>query len=163
MAGRADDTTKVERTSDREMTVTRRFNAPARIVFAAWSRPELFQRWWAPRSSGVPLLSCEMDVRTGGSYRLVFGRDAAQSMAFFGRYIEVTPPARIVWTNEESAEGAVTTVTFTEQDGQTLLVLREAYPSKEALDLSIEGMEGGMPEQFAQLDELLEALGGKLE
>jgi len=162
MAASPNETTKVERTSGREMTVTRRFNAPARIVFAAWSRPDLFQRWWAPRSSGVPLRSCEMDVRTGGRYRLEFGRDAAHTMAFFGRYIEVTPPTRIVWTNEESDEGAVTTVTFTEQDGQTLLVLREVYPTKEALDLSIEGMEDGMPEQFAQLDELLKELKGEL-
>ena len=150
--------TRVERTSDRELVVTRTFNAPPRIVFAAWTTPELFMRWWAPKSAGVPLLSCEMDVRTGGGYRVAFGHDAASAMAFFGKYLEVIPDARLVWTNEESGEGAVTTVTFEEKDGKTLLVLRELYPSKAALDEAFIGMEGGTPEQFAQLDELLDTL-----
>ena len=150
----------VERTSERELTVTRIFNAPARLVFEAWTKPELFMRWWAPKSSGMSLLSCEMDVRAGGGYRLEFGHPASeQPMAFFGKYIEVKPHARLVWTNEESAEGAVTTVTFEEKGGKTLLVFHELYPSKEALDGAIEGMEGGMPEQFEQLDELLVTLG----
>ena len=147
--------TTVERKSERELVVTRTFNGPARIVFEAWTRPELFKRWWAPKSTGVPLLSCEMDVRVGGRYRLEFGHEASKSMAFFGRYIEVTPNSRLVWTNEESDDGAVTTVTFEEKGGKTLLVLHELYPSKEALDEAIAGMEGGMPEQFEQLDELL--------
>lgn len=151
--------TTVERKSDRELVVTRTFNGPARIVFEAWTRPELFMRWWAPKSMGVPLLSCEMDVRTGGKYRLVFGQDAANSWAFFGKYIEVIPHARLVWTNEEDEDGAVTTVTFEEKGGRTLLTLHELYPSKEALDEAISGMEGGMPEQFEQLDELLVTLG----
>jgi uncharacterized protein YndB with AHSA1/START domain len=151
--------TTVERKSDRELVVTRTFNGPPRIVFEAWTKPELFKRWWAPRSTGVPLLSCEMDVRAGGKYRLEFGHDASNSMAFFGKYIEVTPYSRLVWTNEEGDDGAVTTVTFEEQDGKTLLVLHELYPSKEALDESLAGMEGGMPEQFEQLDELLVTLG----
>jgi uncharacterized protein YndB with AHSA1/START domain len=151
--------TTVERKSERELVVTRTFNAPARIVFEAWTRPELFKRWWAPKSSGMSLLSCEMDVRVGGGYRVEFGHEASGSMAFFGRYIEVTPPSRLVWTNDESDDGAVTTVTFEEKGGKTLLVLHELYPSKEALDGAIEGMEGGMPEQFEQLDELLVTLG----
>jgi uncharacterized protein YndB with AHSA1/START domain len=155
----ASSRTTVERKSERELVVTRTFNAPARIVFEAWTRPELFKRWWVPKTSGMSLLSCEMDVRSGGRYRLEFDHGAAKPMAFFGRYIEVTPPSRLVWTNEESAEGAVTTVTFEERGGKTLLVLHELYPSKEALDSSIEGMEGGMPEQFEQLDELLASLG----
>jgi len=150
---------KVERTSDRELVVTRTFDAPARILFAAWTTPELFMRWWAPRSSGVPILSCEMDVRTGGGYRVEFGRDPAAAMAFYGKYLEVIPNARLVWTNEEGADGAVTTVTFGETGDKTLLVLRELYPSKEALDESFIGMEGGMPEQFEQLDALLATLG----
>ena len=154
------DRVTVERKSERELVVTRTFDAPARIVFEAWTRPELFERWWAPKSSGVPLLSCEMDVRTGGGYRVVFGRDASESMAFHGRYLEVVPNARLVWTNEESDGGPVTTVTFEERGGRTLLVLRETYPSKEAFDAAVEGMGGGMmPEQFDQLDELLAALG----
>ena len=108
--------TRVERTSDRELVVTRTFNAPARIVFAAWTTPELFMRWWAPKSTGVPMLSCDMDVRTGGGYRVAFGQDASSAMEFFGKYLEVIPDARLVWTNEEGGEGAVTTVTFEEKD-----------------------------------------------
>jgi uncharacterized protein YndB with AHSA1/START domain len=154
--------TTVERKSDRELVVTRTFDAPARIVFEAWTKPELFKRWWAPKSIGVPLLSCEMDVRVGGRYRLEFGHDASNSTAFFGQYIEVTPHSRLVWTNEEGDDAPVTTVTFEEQDGKTLLVLHELYPSKEALDDTIAGMEGGMPEQFEQLDELLVTLGASL-
>ena len=151
--------TTVERKSERELVTTRTFNGPARIVFEAWTKPELFKQWWVPKSMGMFLRSCEMDVRVGGSYRLVFGHDASEPMAFFGRYIEVTPYSRLVWTNEESDDGAVTTVTFEEQDGRTLLVLQERYPSKDALDGAIAGMEGGMPEQFGQLDELLVNLG----
>jgi uncharacterized protein YndB with AHSA1/START domain len=141
------------------MVVTRTFDAPARIVFEAWSRPELFMRWWAPRSLGVRLLSCEMDVRTGGTYRLEFGEDPSSSMAFFGKYLEVIPDSRIRWTNDEGADGAVTTVTFEEQGGRTLLVFHELYPSKEALDEVLAGMADGMAEQFGQLDELLASLG----
>ena len=152
------DPTTIERTSGRELVVTRTFNAPARIVYEAWTRPELFKRWWAPKSIGVPLLSCQMDVRTGGSYRLEFGHEASQSMAFVGRYLEVVPPSRLVWTNEEGEDGAVTTVTFEERDGRTLLTVHELYPSKEALDAG-HGAEEGMPEQFEQLDELLLTLG----
>ncbi len=154
--------TTVERKSERELVVTRTFNGPARIVFEAWTKPELLKRWWAPKSTGVSLLSCEADVRVGGRYRFEFGHEASKSMAFFGKYIEVIPNSRLVWTNEESDEGAVTTVTFEEKDGKTLLVLHELYPSKEALDASIAGMPGGMQETFAQLDELLDTLGASV-
>jgi uncharacterized protein YndB with AHSA1/START domain len=151
--------TTVERKSDRELVVTRIFDAPARIVFEAWTKPELFMRWWAPRSMGVPLLSCDMDVRAGGKYRLEFGQDASSSMAFFGKYIEVVPHSRLVWTNDEGEDGALTTVTFEEQGGKTLLIFHELYPSKKALDEAFIGMEGGMPEQLEQLDELLVSQG----
>jgi uncharacterized protein YndB with AHSA1/START domain len=154
--------TTVERKSDRELVVTRIFDAPARIVFEAWTKPELFMRWWAPKSMGVPLLSCDMDVRAGGKYRLEFGQDASNSMAFFGKYIEVVPYSRLVWTNDEGEDGAVTTVTFEEQGGKTLLTFHELYPSKEALDEAFIGMEGGMPEQLEQLDELLVSLGASM-
>jgi uncharacterized protein YndB with AHSA1/START domain len=154
--------TTVERRSELEVIVTRTFDAPVRLVFDAWTKPDLFKLWWAPKSIGVPLLSCEMDVRTGGGYRIAFGHDAKNAMAFFGKYIEVSPPSRIVWTNDESGEGAVTTVTFEERDGRTLLVLQELYPSKEALDQSFVGMEDAMPEQFEQLDELLITLGANV-
>ncbi|THD44976.1 MAG: ATPase, partial [Bradyrhizobium sp.] len=147
--------TTTERKSERELVVTRSFNGPARIVFEAWIKPELLKRWWAPKSTGVTLLSCEADVRVGGKYRFEFGLEGSQPMAFFGRYLEVTPHSRLVWTNDESDDGAVTTVTLEETGGKTLLVMRETYPSKEALDRAIAGMEGGMPEMFEQLDELL--------
>ncbi|MBB3392866.1 uncharacterized protein YndB with AHSA1/START domain [Rhizobium sp. BK275] len=150
-------TTEV-RKSERELVITRTFNAPARIVFKAWTTPELFMRWWAPKSMGVPLLSCGMDVRVGGGYRVAFGHDASSATEFFGKYLEVIPNARLVWTNEESDDAAVTTVTFEEKDGKTLLTLHELYPSKEALD-EASGMEGVMSEQFEQLDELLVEMG----
>jgi uncharacterized protein YndB with AHSA1/START domain len=151
--------TTMERKSERELVVTRTFNGPARVVFKAWTSPELLKRWWAPRSAGVSLLSCQADVRVGGRYRLEFGHEASKPMVFCGRYIEVTPHSRLVWTNDESDAGAVTTVTFKENNGKTVLVMHELYPSKEALDDAIAGMEGGMPESFAQLDELLVTLG----
>ena len=145
--------TIVERKSERELVITRTFNGPARIVFEAWTKPELLKRWWAPKSTGVSLLSCEADVRVGGRYRLEFAHGDSQ-MAFFGTYKEVTPHSRLVWTNDESDGGAVSTVTFEERGGKTLLVYHELYPSKEALDANA-GMENGMPETFGQLDELL--------
>jgi uncharacterized protein YndB with AHSA1/START domain len=147
--------TTVERKSDRELIVTRMFDGPPRLVFEAWSNPELFKRWWVPRSMGMTLKSCEMDVRTGGKYRLNFG----DGMDFFGRYLEVTPPSRIVWTNEEGGQdGSVTTVTFQDMGGRTLLVLSELYPSKEALDAAGTGAADAMHETFAQLDQLLTTL-----
>jgi uncharacterized protein YndB with AHSA1/START domain len=146
----------VRKTSEREVVVTRTFDAPARLVFEAWSRPELFRKWWVPRSLGMTLRSCELDVRTGGSYRLVFGDDPANPMAFFGKYLEVVPDQRIVWTNEESGEpGSVTTVTFEERDGRTLLVMSELYPTKEALDAAGTGAQEALHETFGQLDVLL--------
>ena len=157
-----DNRTTVERTSELELVATRTFNGPARIVFEAWTKPELMKRWWAPKSMGVPLRSCEMDVRVGGIYRLEFGKDAANAFAFFGKYLEVAPPSRLVWTNDESEDAAVTTVTFGERDGKTLLALHERYPTKEALDESIVGMTHGTPEQFKQLDELLASLGASV-
>jgi uncharacterized protein YndB with AHSA1/START domain len=151
--------TTVERNSERELVVTRTFNGPARIVFEAWTKPELFKQWWVPKSMGVFLRSCEMDVRVGGRYRLVFGHDASNPAEFFGRYIEVTPHSRLVWTNDEGGDaGPVTTVTFEEKGGKTLLVMHELYPSKEALDAAGTGAADVMSETFAQLDELLVAL-----
>ncbi|MFC3653195.1 SRPBCC family protein [Dyella humi] len=152
----ATNRTVVARKSDRELVVTRTFNAPARIVFEAWSKPELFKQWWIPKSVGMSLLSCDMDIRTGGTYRLVFSHPAFdQPMAFFGTYNEVTPHKRLVWTNEESDQGAVTTVTFEENAGKTLVTFHELYPTTEALEEALAGSAEGLPEQFAQLDELL--------
>jgi len=152
--------TTVERKSDREVVVTRTINGPARIVFEAWTKPELFKQWWVPKSMGMSLRSCEMDVRVGGKYRLEFEPDA---MAFFGTYLEVTPHSRLVWTNEEGGEGGpVTTVTFEDRSGTTLLVLHELHSSKEALDAAGTGAADAMVETFAQLDELLATLGASV-
>jgi uncharacterized protein YndB with AHSA1/START domain len=155
--------TTVERKSERELVITRAFNGPARIVFEAWTKPELLKRWWAPKSTGMTLLSCEVDARTGGKYRFEFGHPASDKpMVFFGKYLEVVPQSRLVWTNEESDEGSVTTLTFEEKGDKTLLVMHELYPSKEALDAAIGGMPEGMQESFGQLDELLVVLGTSL-
>jgi uncharacterized protein YndB with AHSA1/START domain len=148
----------VERKSERELVVTRTINAPPRLVFEAWTKTELFQRWWVPKSFGLKLLSCELDVRVGGTYRLVFQHPAVpEGMAFHGRYLEVTPPLRLVWTNEEAGgDGQITTVTLEERAGQTLLVVHDLYPSKEALDGDIDsGSTSWNDETFDQLDELL--------
>lgn len=151
--------TTVNRKSDRELIVTRTFNAPARIVFQAWSSPELFQRWWIPKATGMTIVACEMDVRTGGSYRLeITPPGSDQPVAFFGNYLEVVRDARIVWTNEEGGGGAVTTVTFEEKNGKTQLTLTEHYPTSQALEDAVAGSAAALPEQFGQLDELLVTL-----
>ena len=149
--------TTVERKSGRELVVTRTFNGPARLVFEAWTTPALFRQWWVPKSMGMSLLSCEMDVRVGGTYRLAFAHGDSEA-AFFGTYKEVTPHSRLVWTNDESDEGSVTTVTFAEQGGKTLLAMHELYASKEALDAAGTGAAEAMEETFEQLDELLVTL-----
>lgn len=147
----------VERTSDREVTVRRTIDGPVHLVFEAWTNADLFRRWWVPKSFGVTLLACELDARTGGTYRLVFGHGGS-TMDFFGRYLEVTPHARIVWTNEEGGDGgAVTTATFEEKDGKTFVVVRDLYPSKEALDAGA-GAMAAMGETLQQLDELVAGL-----
>jgi uncharacterized protein YndB with AHSA1/START domain len=156
--------TTVERKSERELVVTRTVNGPARIVFEAFTKPELFKRWWVPKSFGLSLLSCELDVRVGGTYRLVFSHNGSEPMAFFGRYIEVTPDSRLVWTNDEGDDGgAVTTATFEERGVETLVVMHDLYPSKEALDGAIaSGSTSGFSETFEQLDELLVTLGASV-
>lgn len=152
--------TAIEAKSDRELTITRTLNAPARLVFQAWTTPELLKRWWAPKSIGAMLVGCDVDARTGGSYRFEFAHPSSeQTFAFFGKYLEVIPDARIVWTNEEGEDGAVSTLTFEEKDGQTRLVLHEIYPTKEARDEALQGGAQGMPEQYAQLDDLLVEMG----
>jgi len=154
--------TTVERRSERELVVTRTFNSPAHIVFEAWTKPELLKRWWAPKLFGMTFVSCEADVRTGGTYRFVFSHASSeQPVAFFGRYDGVTPDLRIVWTNEESSDGPVTTVTFEQEGDKTQLVLHELYSSKQALDKTIaSGSTGtsGASKQFDELDTLLDTL-----
>jgi uncharacterized protein YndB with AHSA1/START domain len=157
--------TTVERKSEREFVVTRTFNGPAHIVFNAWTEPELLKRWWAPKSFELSFLSCEADVRTGGTYRFVFSHASSeQPMPFFGRYVEVIPGSRLVWTNDEGDEdGPVTTVTFEERGGETLVVIHELYPSKNALDdVMASGSISWSGEQFEQLDQLLAASGASV-
>lgn len=152
--------TTVERKSERELVVSRTIDGPARLVFEAWTRPELFERWWVPKSAPVTLLSCEMDVRVGGKYRLVFGY-GGQTMDFFGRYLEVTPCTRLSWTNDEGGEdvAAITTVTFEDRGGKTLLTMHDLHPSKEALDAAIaSGSTDGTSESWNQLEELVATL-----
>jgi uncharacterized protein YndB with AHSA1/START domain len=149
--------TTVERKSEREVVITRIFNAPARLVFEAWTKPELMRRWWVPKSSGITLLSCEMDVRTGGGYRFVFKHPVVpgETMAFFGTYVEVSPYSRLVWTNDVSGDdGQLSTLTLEEHGDKTRIVLLEVYPSGAAYEAA-KGSYDGMPESFAQLDELL--------
>ena len=156
----AQNRTSVERRGDRELVVTRTFNAPPSTVYRAWSQPELFQRWWMPKSvPGVSLVSCDMDVRTGGKYRLEFSAGGSDTMAFYGKYLEVVPNERIVWTNDEGEDGAITTVTFEDRGGRTLLNFHEVYPSKEALEEALQGSTAALPEQLEQLDELLSSTG----
>ena len=153
--------TAAERTSERELRVTRTVNGPARLVFDAWTKAELLERWWSPKSFPIKLLSCKTDPRVGGKYCLVYGYEG-QSMEFFGRYLEVTPHSRLVWTNDEADGETITTVTFEERAGKTLVVVHDLYPSKDALDAAIASGSTSitaMPEQLDQLDELLVALG----
>jgi len=156
----AGNETKIDRRSERELVVTRVFDAPARIVFEAWTTPALLMRWWLPESFGATFLSCEADVRPGGTYKFVFGHPQfEQPVAFVGHYIEVEPHSRLAWTNEEGDDGAITTVTFEERDGKTHLMLHDVYASKEALDEAFAtGNVSGFPEQFNELDALLKSL-----
>lgn len=151
----------VERTSDRELVVTKTINGPARLVFEAWRNPEHFKKWWVPKSAPIKLVKIEMDVRTGGTYRLEFAVDGHPNMAFFGKYLEVVAPSKIVWTNEEGGEGtgAISTVTFEERGGKTLVVMHELYPSKEALDETMaQGSHSGNIETMDQLEEFVAGL-----
>ncbi len=150
------NSTMVQRKSEREVIISRTINAPARIVYEAWTKADLFSKWWIPKSVPMTLLSCEMDVRVGGQYRLNFKHGDGE-MAFFGTYLEVTPNARIVWTNEEGGPDApITTVTFEEQNGKTLVLVSERHPTKESLDEALAtALADGMNEQFNQLDEFV--------
>jgi uncharacterized protein YndB with AHSA1/START domain len=168
LAGKGSDVLTQDRTTlevigDREVVITRRFDAPARIVFEAWTKPELVKRWWAPKSRRVVMASCEADVRTGGRYRYVMARDGAE-IPFSGEYREVTPHSRLVYTSifepMKAMGEAVVTVTFEEKDGRTLLTTHEVYASKQARDGALaSGMESGMRETMNQLEELVASLG----
>lgn len=158
-AGGSRNRTSVERRGNRELVATRTFDAPPSMVYRAWSEAGLFKRWWVPKSvPGMSLVSCDIDMRTGGKYRLEFDFGGPDTMAFHGKYLEVVPDERIVWTNDEDEEGAVTTVTFQDQGGKTLLNFHEVYPTSEALEEALQGSAAGLPEQMDQLDELLSSI-----
>lgn len=147
--------TAIRRKDDRELVVTRTFDATRELVFRAWSEAELFRKWWMPKDAPAKLVGCDMDVRTGGKYRLEFSM-GDQTMAFFGKYLEVVPNEKIVWTNDEGEEdGAVTTVTFADQGGRTVLTFHEVYPTRQALDEAMQGAAAGLPTQLDQLEEML--------
>jgi len=150
----------LERKSDRELVISRTINGPARIVFEAWTKPELFKQWWVPKSFGLSLVSFDAEVRVGGTYRLVLVHGASAPMTFHGKYLEVTPCSRLAWTNEESGDqGQITTVTFEEKAGKTLVVVHELYPSKEALDEALATSAAtGMLESFEQLESFVLSL-----
>lgn len=152
--------TTAERTSDRDFVVTRTVDGPARLVFQAWTQADLFRRWWVPASFPVVLVGCELDVRVGGGYCLTFSMEGHPPMSFYGKYLEVVPAARLVWTNEEAGEvGQLSTVTFEEKAGRTTVVLTDTYPTKEALDEAmVSGNCGAMPETFEQLAALVPEL-----
>lgn len=147
--------TTVERKSDVELVVNRTVDAPANLVFEAWTKADLFKQWWVPKSFGLTLLSCDMDVRVGGQYRLVFPHEDS-TMEFFGTYLEVVPSSRLVWTNEEGDGNTVTTVTFEEVYGKTHITVHDLYPSADSVET---GSTSALPESFNQLDELLASIG----
>lgn len=160
--------TTLELKGDREILITRTFNGPAHIVFEAWTRPEFVRRWWAPKSHKVSVVSCDAEVQVGGRYRYVLRLESGNEFAFSGRYIEVTPPSRLVYTEifEPAAAGAnpgdpevIVTVTFDESDGRTHMTSHSLCPTKEVRDAIIEsGMEHGMRETMEQLEELIATL-----
>lgn len=152
--------TTVERISNRDLVITRTINGSARMVFEAFTKAELLKQWWVPKSTGMTLRSCETDVRVGGGYRLVYNLDAAEPMAFYGRYLEVIPYSRLVWTNDEGNDGgAVTTVTFEETDGKTRLTMHDRYPLEDSFD---ETMESCMRESLDQLNDFIVTQGAGL-
>ncbi len=164
MAGRPENEAhrmSLERTSDTTLVITRTLRAPPAIVFEAWTNPDYVRRWWAPLSRGVTLTECDADLRPGGEYRYVLTR-GKERFAFYGKYLEITPPSRLVYTQIfepfPDAEARIT-VSFEADGGYTRLVSREVYPSKVALDGALHsGMEDGARETFQQLDELVASM-----
>lgn len=147
--------TTVSRKGERELVVTRLIDAPVQAVFDAWTNADLFRQWWAPKSMGAIITACEIDARTGGGYRITFG-EGAEAMSFFGQYVEVEAPRRLVWTNDEGEDGPVTTVTFEDEGGCTRLVMSELYPGPVPED-ALAGMQAMAGEQFGQLEGVLRA------
>ncbi len=151
------DDLKVILPSDREVLVTRSFNAPRRLVWEAVSKPEHVRQWWGLRS--MPMTVCEIDHRVGGKWRFVVRAPDGSEHAWSGVYNEIHAPERVVNTevyeNIPGAESLVT-ATFDERDGRTYLTTRMLHKSKENRDGYIHaGAEGGMRETFTRLDELL--------
>ena len=148
--------------SDLEIAMTRAFDAPRRLVFEAMTKPEHVSRWWGPH--GTSIVSCEMDLRPGGSWRFVLRGPDGQDHPFKGVYREVVPPERVVSTFVYDVEGirdheAVETMTLDERDGKTLFQVTIRHKTKEARDGQLHsGMEGGAAQSYDRLAELLKTL-----
>src|SRR5262245_13751757 len=156
MAMRNTGTLKVTTPSDREIVLTRVFDAPRALVFNALAKPELLNRWFGPH--GWSLVVCEIDHRVGGAFHFVLRGPDGTEMGMRGVYREIVPPERSVHAESFDAfpgESQVTSV-FTEQDDKTTLTATVLYPSREVRDAVIQsGMEHGAAEGYDRLAELL--------
>lgn len=161
LAMNPDDGTTLALPGDTDILITRRFDAPARLVFEAVTRPEHIRRWWAPRSRGE-MTACEVDLRVGGAWRFAMRARNGMEVEFYGTYREIVAPTRLVQTEIFAPFPdvvSVVTLTLTEHAGHTVLESRSVYPSREIRDQVIAtGMEGGMRESYLQLAEVVSAL-----
>lgn len=149
---------KVVASGEREIMMTREFDAPREMVFDALTRPELIMRWLGPRD--WPLVSCEVGLRVGGEYRFVARGPNGEEMGWGGVYREIVQPERIVTTEVFDdvwyAGEALVTAELTERGGRTTLVTTILYESREARDSVLKSpMESGVAEGYERLDELL--------
>ena len=155
------DSFKVTTPSDQEICMTRLFDAPRHLVFAAMTQPQHVKRWWGRLGEGYSVPICEIDLRPGGAWRFV-NRHAKGEAAFHGEYREVTPPSRLVFTEifEEFPDSvSVVTAEFTEEDGKTRLTATVRYPSPEIRDMVLaSGMSRGAGISYDRLEDLVAEL-----
>ena len=149
--------------SDREVAMTRVVNAPRRLAFEAWTNPEHVPHWMlGPEGWAMPV--CEIDLRPGGKWHMVWRKESGVEMGMSGEYREVTPPERVVSTERWGPEWpeTINTVTFVEAGGKTTITVTILYPSKAARDAAMEtGMRDGMVPTFNRLEAYLATLGGR--
>jgi uncharacterized protein YndB with AHSA1/START domain len=154
---------KITPRGDREMVMTREFAAPRRLVFDAWTQPELLTRWFGIDYNGWRFAACEVDLRIGGAYRFEWRKAPSGVMVIHGVYREVTAPERTVYTECVSwfPGEAVNTAEFVEREGLTRLTITTVFDSAAARDGALaSGMEEGLSVQLATLDDVLATLGG---
>jgi uncharacterized protein YndB with AHSA1/START domain len=156
------DTFKVSTPSDREIAMTRVFNAPRRLVFDAWTKPELLRRWLGVREGWV-MVVCEVDLRVDGTYHYVWRGPKGEKLGLGGTFKEITRPDRLVSTEafeEEWYSGqALDTLVLTEKDGQTTATLTMLLESKDARDMALRsGMETGVAQSYDVLDTVLASI-----